>query len=64
MVLEPMVNSSEMVAEAARNPENARFQTGGITAGEWFANQRVNNRKVSVESSRVVSSTYQRYLGT
>ena len=68
MVLEPLVNSSEMVAEAARSPENARFQTGGVTAGEWFArrikNRRVNNRKVSIESSRVVLSAQERYLGT
>ena len=53
MVLEPMVNLSEIVAEAARKPENARFQTGGVTAGEWFArrikNQRVKNRKVNVD---------------
>lgn len=54
MALEPMSDSSEMVAEAARNPENARFQTGGATAGEWFArrikNQRINNRKVNIKS--------------
>ena len=52
MVLEPMTDFSVMVAEAARKPENARLQTGGVTAGEWFArrikNQRVKNRKVNV----------------
>jgi isopenicillin N synthase-like dioxygenase len=49
MVLEPMANLSEAVAEAISKPENARFQTGGTTAGEWFArrikNQRIKNRK-------------------
>jgi hypothetical protein len=54
VVLEPMSDLSEMVAEAARNPENARFQTGGATAGEWFVrrikNQRINNRKVNIKS--------------
>jgi len=58
MVLEPMAESSEMVAEAIRRPENASFKTGGTTAGEWFArrikNQRIKNRKVNFESSRVV----------
>jgi len=56
MVLEPMAESSEMVAEAIRRPENASFKTGGTTAGEWFArrikNQRIKNRKVIFESSR------------
>ena len=69
MVLEPMASLSEMVAEAAGKPENARFQTGGATAGEWFArrikNQRVNNRKVSVENSRAVLGTHHgEHLGT
>jgi hypothetical protein len=57
VVLEPMAESSEMVAEAIRKPENAHFKTGGVTAGEWFArrikNQRIKNRKASFESSRV-----------
>ena len=57
MVLEPMAESSEMVAEAIRKPENASFKTGGATAGEWFSrrlmNQRIKNRKVNFESSRV-----------
>jgi len=69
MVLEPMANLSEMVAEAARKPENARFQTGGVTAGEWFArrikNQRVKNRKVNPELSRVGFGTHsEEHLGT
>ena len=57
MVLEPLADLSEMVAEAIRKPENASFKTGGSTAGEWFArrimNQRIKNRKVNRESSRV-----------
>jgi len=46
-ILEP-IKESKMVTESASNPENARFNTGGTTSGEWFArrikNQRVNNR--------------------
>lgn len=61
-VLEPMEDLSEMVSEAVRVPENAKFQTGGATAGEWFArrikNQRIKNRTVNVESLRVVLDTY------
>lgn len=57
MVLEPMAESSEMIAEAIQKPENASFRTGGTTAGEWFArrimNQRIKNRKVNFESPRV-----------
>ena len=57
MILEPMAESSEMVAEAVRKPENAGFKTGGATAGEWFArrikNQRIKNRKVNFESTRL-----------
>ena len=45
-----MAESSEMVAEAIQKPENAKFETGGATAGEWFArrikNQRIKNRVV------------------
>lgn len=62
MVLEPMANLSEMVAEAARKPENARLQTGGVTAGEWFArrikNQRVKNRKVNIGPLWIVSGIH------
>ena len=54
MILEPMSNMSEVVAESVKKPENARFITGGVTAGEWYArrtkNQRINNRKVSAKS--------------
>lgn len=61
-MLEPMSNMSEMVAEAAKQPENAKFQTGGATAGGWFArrikNQRIKNRKVNVDFSRVVLDTH------
>ena len=69
MVLEPMADFSEMVAEAARKPENARFQTGGVTAGEWFArrikNQRANNRKVNIGSAMVVPAIHhEENLGT
>ena len=50
MVHEPMAELSEMVAEAMRKPENAKFKTGGTTAGEWLArrikNQRIKNRTV------------------
>ena len=50
MILEPMANMSELIAEATRKPENARFQIGGVTAGEWFtrrlSSQRVTNQKV------------------
>jgi len=57
MVLEPMADLSEMVTEAAQKPENARFKTGGVTAGEWFArrikNQRTRNQKVNVDFSRI-----------
>ena len=57
MILEPMAELSEMVAEAVRKPENASFKTGGATAGEWFArrikNRRIKNRKVNFESTRV-----------
>ena len=61
-VLEPMADSSEMVAEALRKPENAKFKTGGSTAGEWFArrikNQRIKNRKVIFESWKVELETH------
>ena len=56
-VLEPMADSSQIVAEALQKPENAKFKTGGSTAGEWFArrikNQRIKNRKVIFESWKV-----------
>jgi len=63
-----MANFSEIVAGAARKPENARFQTG-VTAGEWFArrikNQRAKNRKVNIESPRVVLDIHhEENLGT
>lgn len=62
VVLEPMANLSKMVAEAVREPENAKLQTGGATAGEWFArrikNQRIGNRKVNVAFLRVVSDIH------
>lgn len=68
MVLEPMAESSEMVAEAIRRPENASFKTGGATAGEWFArrikNQRIKNRKVNFKSSRVGWDIHREHLGT
>jgi len=57
MVLEPMAESSDMVAEAIRRPGNANFKTGGVTAREWFERRikgrRVKNWKVYFESSRV-----------
>ena len=68
-MLEPMSNLSEIVAESARKPENAKFQTGGATAGGWFArrikNQRIKNRKVSVDLLMIVSDTHhEEHLGT
>lgn len=64
-----MANLSEMVAESARKPENARFQTGGSTAGAWFArrikNQRIKNRTVSDQSLRAgLNIHHDEHLGT
>jgi hypothetical protein len=51
VVLEPLKEQSSLIAEAAAKEENKRFDTGGATAGDWFArrirNQRINNRTVS-----------------
>jgi len=48
VVLEPLKEQSSLIAEAAAKEENKRFDTGGATAGDWFArrirNQRINNR--------------------
>jgi hypothetical protein len=50
VVLEPLGNVSELVAEATRNPENARFQTGGVTTEDWYERRvkkmLISNRKV------------------
>jgi hypothetical protein len=50
VVLEPLGNVSELVAEAMRNPENAKLQTGGVTTEVWYARRvkkmLVINRKV------------------